>query len=80
MKAKVMPDGRVSLPAAVRKRHGLAHGGEVLVEDTGDAIMLRTVGQVVAQAKARTRQLLGDRPGTSVDDFLADRRREAEQE
>lgn len=77
MRAKVMPDGRVSLPAAFRKRHGLIDGGDVIVEDTGDAIVLRTVRQVVAGAKARTRQLLGDRPGASVDDFLAERRREA---
>jgi AbrB family looped-hinge helix DNA binding protein len=80
MKARVMPDGRVSLPAALRRRHGLVGGGEVIVEDLGDAIVLRTVRQVVAQAKARTRKLLGDRPGTSVDDFLADRRREADSE
>lgn len=26
MKAKVMPDGRVSLPADLRKRHGLSQG------------------------------------------------------
>lgn len=80
MKAKVMPDGRVSLPAELRKRHGLAQGGEVIVEDAGDAIVLRTVDQVVARAQAMTRRLLGDRPGTSVDDFLAERRREAEAE
>jgi len=35
MRAKVMPDGRVSLPADLRKRHGLSNGGEVIVEDTG---------------------------------------------
>jgi bifunctional DNA-binding transcriptional regulator/antitoxin component of YhaV-PrlF toxin-antitoxin module len=33
MKAKVMPDGRMSLPAEPRKRHGLGNGGEVIVED-----------------------------------------------
>ena len=40
-----MPDGRLSLPAELRRRHGLAQGGEVIVEDTGDAIVLRTVNQ-----------------------------------
>ena len=52
VKARVMPDGRVSLPAELRKKHGLAQGGEVIVEDIGDAIVLRTVDQVVAQAQA----------------------------
>ncbi len=80
MKARVMPDGRVSLPAELRRRHGLAQGGEVIVEDTGDAIVLRTLDQVVARAQALSRKLLAGKDGASVDDFLADRRREAESE
>ena len=80
MKARVMPDGRVSLPADLRKRHGLARGGEVIVEDTGDAIVLRTLDQVVARAQALSRRLVGDKAGASVVDFLADRDREAEAE
>lgn len=78
MKAKVMPDGRMSLPADLRKRHGLGNGGEVIVEDVGDAIMLRTLDQVVARAQALSRRLVGNKTGASVDDFLADRAREAE--
>jgi AbrB family looped-hinge helix DNA binding protein len=77
MKARVTPDGRVSLPAEFRKRHGLARGGEVIVEDTGDAIVLRTLDQVIARAQALSRQLVAGKPGASVDDFLADRAREA---
>ena len=53
MKAKVMPDGRMSLPADLRRRHGLGGGGEVIVEDVGDAIVLRTLDQVVARAQDR---------------------------
>jgi AbrB family looped-hinge helix DNA binding protein len=80
MKAKVMPDGRLSLPAELRKKHGLTHGGDVIVEDTGDAIVLRTLDQVVLRAQALSRKLLASHPGASVDDFLAERRREAEAE
>ena len=80
MRAKVMPDGRVSLPADLRKRHGLIHGGEVIVEDLGDAIVLRTLDQVVARAQALSRRLIGDKAGAAVADFLADRAREAEAE
>lgn len=80
MRAKVMPDGRVSLPADLRKRHGLMYGGEVIVEDTGDAIVLRTLDQVVARAQALSRRLVGHKAGASVADFLADRAREAEVE
>jgi AbrB family looped-hinge helix DNA binding protein len=80
IKTKVTAEGRMSLPADIRKRHGLAQGGEVLVEDTGDAIVLRTLDQVVARAQALSRRLVADRPGASVDDFLAERRHEADTE
>ena len=75
-----MPDGRLSLPAGLRKKHGLIKGGEVIVEDVGDAIMLRTFDQVVARAQALSRKLIEGKTGFSVDDFLLDRAREADAE
>jgi bifunctional DNA-binding transcriptional regulator/antitoxin component of YhaV-PrlF toxin-antitoxin module len=75
-----MPDGRLSLPAELRRKHGLANGGDVIVEDVGDAIVLRTLDQVVARAQALSRTLVAGKPGASVDDFLADRAREAQDE
>lgn len=80
MKAKVMPDGRMSLPADLRRRHGLGNGGEVIVEDVGDAIVLRTLDQMVARAQALSRKLVGDKASSSVEDFLADRIHEADGE
>jgi AbrB family looped-hinge helix DNA binding protein len=80
MKAKVMPDGRISLPSGLRRKHGLVGGGEVIVEDTGDAIVLRTLDQVVARAQALSRKLVHGEAGSSVYDFLADRAREAASE
>ncbi len=67
MKAKVMPDGRLSLPADLRKRYGLNHGGEVIVEDRGDAIVLRTSDQVISHAQALGRTLIGDGRKTRQD-------------
>ncbi len=75
-----MPDGRVSLPAELRKKHGLVHGGDVIVQDAGDAIVLRTLDQVVARAQALSRKLVAGKDGASVADFLANRAREAEAE
>jgi AbrB family looped-hinge helix DNA binding protein len=80
MKTKVMPDGRISLPASLRKKHGLVGGGDVIVEDAGDAIILRTLDQVVARAQALSRAMTRGKDGASVKDFLADRAREAEGE
>ena len=75
-----MPDGRVSLPAELRRKHGLVNGGEVIVEDAGDAIVLRTLDQVVARAQKLSRKLVAGKEGATVDDFLADRARQAEGE
>ena len=80
IRARVTPEGRVNLPADLRKRYGLAQGGEVLVEDTGDAIVLRTLDQAVARAQEISRRLVAGRTDVSVDDFLAERAREASAE
>lgn len=73
----ITPNGRMSLPADIRKRLGLADGGAVLVEETDDGVVLRTVTQAVARAQALARQYTGDNPDASVDAFLAQRRTES---
>ncbi|MEP7008400.1 MAG: AbrB/MazE/SpoVT family DNA-binding domain-containing protein, partial [Sphingomonas bacterium] len=37
----ITPNGRLSLPAHIRKRLGLAGGGSLLVEETPDGVILR---------------------------------------
>ena len=80
IKARVSESGRLSIPADLRRAVGLEHGGDVVVELDGRDIRIRTVDQAVAEAQALARKLLGGKPGTSVDDFLAERRRESEAE
>jgi AbrB family looped-hinge helix DNA binding protein len=70
----VAPNGRVVLPAEVRKRLGLSDGGDLLMEETPDGLVLRTVAQAVAHAQAIARRYLADRPDVTVDAFLANRR------
>jgi AbrB family looped-hinge helix DNA binding protein len=70
----VAPNGRVVLPAEVRKRLGLSEGGDLLMEETPDGLVLRTVAQAVAHAQAIARRYLADKPDVSVDAFLASRR------
>ena len=77
IRGRVSESGRLSLPAEFRKAVGLERGGEVVVELEGREIRIRTVDEVVAQAQALTRRLLRDRRDSSVDAFLAERRREA---
>lgn len=73
---RITASGRLSLPAALRKRLGLSGGGDLLVEETEDGIVLRTTAQAVAHAQAIVRKYTGDDPGSSVDAFLANRRKD----
>lgn len=73
---KITASGRLSLPADLRKRLGLSSGGNLLIEETDNGIVLRTTAQAVANAQAIVRKYTGDNPEASVDAFLANRRKE----
>lgn len=73
----VAANGRIVLPAEVRKRLGLLEGGDLVMEETPDGLVLRTAAQSVAHAQAIAHRYLADRPDVSVDDFLAKRRKES---
>ena len=81
LQARINPDGSVDLPADMLERLGIAAGAEVTIEETplGISISLPR-DQHIRRAQEWTRKLLGDRAGHAVDDFLAERRREAENE
>ena len=74
---RVASNGRIVLPAEVRKRLGLLEGGDLVMDETPDRLVLRTVAQSVAHAQAIARRHLADRPDVSVDDFLGSRRKES---
>lgn len=80
IRAKVSESGRLSLPAPFRKALGLAQGGDVVVELHGREIRIRTVDEAVAQAQTLAKRLLAGKPESSVDAFLAERRRDAPEE
>jgi len=73
----VASNGRFVLPAEVRKRLGLSEGGDLMMEETPDGLVLRTVAQSIAHAQAVARRYLADRPDVSVDAFLSNRRTES---
>jgi AbrB family looped-hinge helix DNA binding protein len=52
----ITPNGRMSLPADIRKRLGLVGGGAVYLDETPDGLVLRTAAQAVARAKALAKQ------------------------
>ena len=63
--------GRINLPAPLRKKLGLASGGALLVDETENGLVLRTVAQSVAHAGALAQKYKGKE--ASVDSFLANR-------
>ncbi len=71
---KIAENGRIGLPAEVRRQAGLSNGDYLWVraEDEG-VITLMTAGAAVRRAQARARELLGDTLPT-VDEFLAEKR------
>lgn len=77
---QVSKSGRLSLPAAFRKAVGLEDGGRVVVELDENEMRILTQRQAVARAQALYKRALNGKPGLSVDEFIAERRREAERE
>jgi AbrB family looped-hinge helix DNA binding protein len=75
LQINITPNGRMSLPADVRRRLGLIGGGAVYLDETEDGVVLRTANQAVARAQALAKQYTGSNPEASVDAFL-NRRRE----
>lgn len=70
----ITPNGRMILPAEIRKRLGLAGGGALIVEETEDGVILRTVAHSVAHAQALAHEDTAGNAEASVDAFLSNRR------
>ena|GEM_PF-1637453 len=77
---RMSEDGRIALPADVRRVIGLEHGGTAVMDVVDGEIHVRSVAKTMDRARALARHLLAGKDGASVEDFLADRRREAERE
>ena len=75
----ITPNGRMSLPADIRKRLGLADGGALLVEEMPDGLVLRTIAQSISHAQALARKYTANKPEAGVDAFLVNRRVESEE-
>ena len=77
LQINITPNGRMSLPADVRKRLGQSDGGAVCLDETEDGVVLRSARQAVARAQALARQYTGGNPEACGDAFLARRREES---
>jgi bifunctional DNA-binding transcriptional regulator/antitoxin component of YhaV-PrlF toxin-antitoxin module len=77
---KMSENGRITFPLGVRAEAGLERGGSVIVEVIDGELHVRSVARAMERARALSRGILSGKKGVSVDDFLAERRREAKRE
>ncbi|MFE1597471.1 AbrB/MazE/SpoVT family DNA-binding domain-containing protein [Methylobacterium sp. ID0610] len=75
-KVSVAPNGRLVLPAALRKKLNLGQGGTLVIHDEGGRFVLESTDDAVRRAQALVRRFAPDASGV-VDEFLAERRAEA---
>jgi AbrB family looped-hinge helix DNA binding protein len=74
---RITQGGRLVIPAAIRKQMSLADGEMVMLQINGNILQIMTVDDQIAAAQAFCAPLLGE---GAVDEFIAERRREAAKE
>ncbi|MVZ97618.1 AbrB family transcriptional regulator [Sphingorhabdus sp. IMCC26285] len=74
---KVAANGRMVLPADVRKRLGLENGGKLMLNEGEFGLQLSSISQRVAKAQAFYEETSRGMPSFTVDDFLAQKRADA---
>lgn len=78
---KMPANGRIVLPAELRKRLGLEGGGALMIiENDRGQLEIKSRDQMIRELQEEYRRVVGPDGGTSVDEFIAERRREAELE
>jgi len=71
--------GRIVIPAEIRQELGLKPGVAVTFSVQDGGLKVMTVREAIKQVQERVHDRLGDTTGL-LDEFLAERRREAENE
>ena len=76
---KLGPDGRIVIPARLRKALGLKPGDELLIRLEDGELVVYTRAQAILRAQERVRQYVPEAVRL-VNELLAERRREVEEE
>ena len=79
MTVSVAENGRLVLPVAVRRRLNIAKGGTIVIRKEDGRLLLESLDDAIGRAQALVRRFAPDATGV-VDEFLAERRAEAEGE
>lgn len=79
IRLRLSENGRVVIPAQVRKALGVEAGDEIILEQERDSFRITTQQQRIAEARRRIRRYI--KPGTRlVDELIAERREAAKHE
>ncbi len=73
----VAANGRMVLPAEVRKRLGLENGGKLILNESEFGLELTNFRQRVKRAQALYKKYSEGKKTTSVEEFIAMKREEA---
>jgi AbrB family looped-hinge helix DNA binding protein len=76
--AKLIKGGKIVIPAELRREFGFKEGDSLVFEKEDGKLVLKSFEQVVREVQSEVKGLL-KRPFT-VDDFIAEKRAEAERE
>jgi AbrB family transcriptional regulator, stage V sporulation protein T len=76
--AKVIKGGKIVIPAELRREFGFKDGDTLVLERESNGLVIKTYEQVVREVQAEVKRLI-KKPFT-VDDYLAEKYREAETE
>lgn len=74
---KVASNGRMILPADVRKRLGLENGGKLILNEGEFGVELQSAQQRVAKAQALYQKYSKGKRQTNVDELIAQKRSDA---
>ena len=79
VRVKIVTNGRLVIPAAIRRKVGLDEGHTVLLEASEGELRVRRLEDVVNQAQRTVKKYVKDHVSLS-EELIADRRAEAERE
>ncbi|WP_116043069.1 AbrB/MazE/SpoVT family DNA-binding domain-containing protein [Amycolatopsis palatopharyngis] len=74
------PDGRVTIPAPVRRAAGIEPGQQLVAYVENGRVVLEEWGHLLRRVQQRVAAATADHPGLASDELLADRRAETARE
>ena len=79
-RARIDRAGRILIPAKLRSELDVRPGDPVVLETSGDELLVRPYRQAIREAQAIIRKYIPDPDRSLGDELIAERRKEAERE